>query len=257
MADSMPRALSVRLGESAILQRPLDLPPGFSEKSLRESGDAFAHACAIASQEGAGTLVWVRRYDLVEFAVVLEPQEPLALARLVFYPCMNAVADALALHCPPERPISFDWPDALRFDGGLLGGGRLGWPDDAPDHLPPDWLVFGAQLRSSLVVAPDPGLRPDAVALDELGFEEVEAIDLIESFARHLLTGMHDWSERGAKLLAKRWLDRLARVKGVSHGIDANGDLLMRTDQGTRRRIFVDALASPSWLDPETREPRL
>jgi len=36
-------------------------------------------------QAGAGTLVWVRRYDLVEFAVVLEPDEPLVSARRAFF----------------------------------------------------------------------------------------------------------------------------------------------------------------------------
>ena len=45
----------------------------YGEVALRELGDAFAHGCDIAAEAGAGTLVWVRRYDLVEFAVVLEP----------------------------------------------------------------------------------------------------------------------------------------------------------------------------------------
>ena len=59
----------------------LDLPPGFTGVALREHGDAFAHAQTIAAEAGAGTLVHVRRYDLIEFAVVLEPDEPLVSAR--------------------------------------------------------------------------------------------------------------------------------------------------------------------------------
>ena len=62
-------------------EQTLDLPPGYTLVPLREYGDAFVHGCAIASDAGAGTLVWVRRYDLVEFAVVLEPDEPLVSAR--------------------------------------------------------------------------------------------------------------------------------------------------------------------------------
>ena len=46
-------------------------------RDLREVGDALAHATAIAAEEGAGTLVYVGRFDLAEFAVVLEPDEPL------------------------------------------------------------------------------------------------------------------------------------------------------------------------------------
>ncbi len=41
--------------------------------TLREVGDAFAHAKANAAELGAGTLVFVGRFDSREFAVVLEP----------------------------------------------------------------------------------------------------------------------------------------------------------------------------------------
>ena len=63
----------------------LDLPPAFRLVSLREVGDAFARAQEIAPDEGAGTLVWVGRFDLVEFAVVLEPDEPLRSARRALF----------------------------------------------------------------------------------------------------------------------------------------------------------------------------
>ena len=46
-------------------------------------------------------------------------------------PAWSALADALAVHAPPEKPITFDWPDAIRVDGGLVGGARLAWPKDA------------------------------------------------------------------------------------------------------------------------------
>jgi Biotin/lipoate A/B protein ligase family len=55
----------------------LDLPPPFRLVTLREVGDAMVHATEIAAAEGAGTLVHVGRFDLAEFAVVLEPDEPL------------------------------------------------------------------------------------------------------------------------------------------------------------------------------------
>src|SRR3712207_8603271 len=91
----------------------LSLPPPYSLIALRESGDAFAHACRIAEEAGAGTLVWVRRFDLIEFAVVLEPEEPLRSARRALYCGMIALADAIAAHCPPERDVTFEWPDTV------------------------------------------------------------------------------------------------------------------------------------------------
>src|SRR5262245_42442252 len=111
----------------------LDLPPPFRLIALREVGDAFSHATKVASEEGAGTLVYVGRFDLAEFAVVLEPEEPLRTARRAIYAGLAALADALAVHAPPEKPITFDWPDAVRVDGGLVGGARLAWPQGADE----------------------------------------------------------------------------------------------------------------------------
>lgn len=83
-----------------------DLPPPFRPVVLREVGDAFAHACAHGGELGAGTLVFVGRFDLAEFAVVLEPDEPLAAARCAFYAAMVALADALALLRRSIKPKS-------------------------------------------------------------------------------------------------------------------------------------------------------
>src|ERR1700674_1824737 len=108
--------------------RGLDLPPPFRLGTLREVGDAFAHAAAIAAEDGAGTLVHVGRFDLAEFAVVLEPEEPLRAGRRAISTGICAFGGALAANAPPEKAISFDWPDAIRVDGGLVGGVRLAWP---------------------------------------------------------------------------------------------------------------------------------
>src|SRR5476649_3042713 len=86
----------------------LDLPPGFRLVTLREVGDAFAHAKANAAELGAGTLVYVGRFDLAEFAVVLEPDEPLRTARRAFYAGMAALADALLAHAQPDTAITID-----------------------------------------------------------------------------------------------------------------------------------------------------
>src|SRR5262249_41715725 len=113
--------------------RSLDLPPPFRLVTLREVGDAFAHAQAGATGEGARPLVHAGRRGLVDFPAGHEPAERLNPARRAFYAGMTALADALAVHAPPEKPISFVWPDAIRVDGGLVGGGRLAWPAGADE----------------------------------------------------------------------------------------------------------------------------
>ena len=126
----------------------IDLPPPYTLVRLREGGEAFAHALEIAAKSGAGTLVYVGRFDLAEFAVVLEPSEPLHTARRAFYAGMVALADALRAYAPPNKAVTIDWPDAIRVDGGLVGGGRLAWPKSSGEDDVPAWLVFGAMIAA-------------------------------------------------------------------------------------------------------------
>jgi hypothetical protein len=236
----------------------LDLPPPFRLVTLREVGDAFSHAANIAAAEGAGTLVYVGRFDLAEFAVVLEPAEPLKTARRALYAGLAALADALAVHAPPECPITFDWPDAVRVNGGLVGGARLAWPSAADENEPPAWLVFGAMIRTVALGEEEPGLRPLSAALEDEGFDDLGSGALVESFARHLMVAIDAWQEGGFRAVATNYLARLPPESGVRRDIDDNGDLLLRhmASPTTERRSLLRALAQPSWLDPATGGPR-
>jgi hypothetical protein len=235
----------------------LDLPPAFRLVTLREVGDAFAHARTHAAELGAGTLVFVGRFDLAEFAVVLEPDEPLRGARCAFYAGMAAMGDALAALAPPEKPIAFAWPDAIHIDRGLVGGGQLAWPD-GPEADPPPWLVFGGMVRTVSLAEGDPGLRPLSAALEEEGFDDLGSGRLVESFARHLMVQIDAWQEFGFSEVAKNYLSRLEPEQGVRRDLDEAGDLMVRRmgKAEAERRRLVPALAAPSWLDPATRGPR-
>ena len=245
----------------ADVEQTLDLPPGYTLVALRELGDAFDHGCAIAPEAGAGTLVWVRRYDLVEFAVVLEPDEALVTARRALFAGMNAMADAIAAHCPPEREVSFDWPDAIRFDGGLLGGARLGWPRDCAEAEVPAWLVFGVILRAADMAHVEEVQAAAGVSLLSEGFEMIDTDAIVESFARHLMTAFDLWNERGFEAIARDYLERLPKRKaGERRSIDLNGDLLVSLPaaSGPPDRVgLLDALAKVAWYDRQMRGPKL
>lgn len=245
----------------ADLQQALDLPPGYTLVALREAGDAFEHGCAIAAKAGAGTLVWVRRYDLVEFAVVLEPDEPLQSARRALFAGMNAIADAIAVHCPPEREVNFGWPDTVIFDGGLLGGARLGWPQGCAETDVPSWLVFGVILRAADMAHIEEMEAASGVSLLGEGFQMVDTDAIIESFARHLMTAFDRWKERGFEAIARDYLERLPKRKaGERRSITANGDLLIALPGSggpPERTALVDALARANWYDPQARGPKL
>jgi len=235
----------------------LDLPPPFRLVTLREVGDAFAHAKAIAAEAGAGTLVHVGRFDLVEFAVVLEPEEPLRTARRAFFAGMVALRDALSAHAPPERPITFAWPDAIHVDGGLIGGGRLVWPEGAAETEPPEWLVFGASVRTVAMGEKEAGLRPLVAALEEEGFDDLGSGRLVEGFARHLMVAVDAWQTNEFATVTRTYLHHLTLDKGATPALDSNGDLLVRWrgQKEPDRRDLAAALAVPSWLDPATGGP--
>jgi biotin-(acetyl-CoA carboxylase) ligase len=237
----------------------LDLPPAFRAVSLREAGDGFAHACKIAGKEGAGTLVWVRRFDVVEFAVVLEPEEPLAAARRTHYLAQCALYDALAVHAPPEKLISFVWPDVILVDGGLVAGARLGWPKKASEKEPPAWLVFGAMVRTAIMGVTEPGARPDAAALEDEGFDELGSGRLIETFARHLMVWTDVWQQDGFRPVAEHYLQRLDTAEPVERSIDGVGDLLIRRKGklDTEKKKLVPALEKVSWYDAESQGLKL
>jgi biotin-(acetyl-CoA carboxylase) ligase len=241
-----------------LLDGTLDLPPGFDLITLRESGDAFAHAQKIAAQTGAGTVVHVGRFDLAEFAVVLEPDEPLRTARRAFYAGCVALADALAASAPPERPIDFVWPDTIRVDGGVVGGVQLAWPEGADEEAVPDWLVFGAMIRTVALAEHAPGLRPLGAALEEEGFADVGSGRLVESFTRHLMATVDAWQEQGFMAIAKAYLTRLSHESGAQYQIAENGDLLiLRASKAEpERHALIPALARAGWRDPLTGGPR-
>jgi hypothetical protein len=213
-------------------------------------GEAFVHAQSLAGSAGAGTLVYVGRFDVVEFATVLEPEEPLRLARRALYLGLNALGDALTALGPPGRPVTFGWPGAIHVDGGLVGGGRLAWPAGGSEDHAPDWIVFGGLIRT-VSLGRDAGLHSLPSALEDEGFLELNSERLIESFARHLMSNVDVCQSLGFDAIARHYVERLVVEKAASAAIAENGDLLVqwRGAKKPDRHSLLDTLTSPTWLD--------
>jgi biotin-(acetyl-CoA carboxylase) ligase len=230
----------------------IELPPPFRLVTLREVGDALAYARGHAAELGAGTLIFVGRFDVAEFAVVFEPEEPHASSWRVLYAGMVALARAMASIAPPHKPIVIEWPDAIRVDGGCVGGGRLVAPEDADAGEPPPWLAFGAVIRLASIpgndaAAPARAVAPEQTALEDEGFAEADASRLAEAFARHLMRVIDRWHDDGFAAVAGEYLSCLAPESGVRRDIDANGDLLVR-QAGRRAERHGLRQRRPSWL---------
>src|SRR3546814_10666448 len=86
------------------------LPPVYRLLAI-DQGDALPRACAEAAADaGAGTVVWSRRPDRLDCAVILEPEVPFGQARPAIYVVMLGLGDALAALGPPGKPASYAWP---------------------------------------------------------------------------------------------------------------------------------------------------
>jgi Biotin/lipoate A/B protein ligase family len=234
---------------------PPDLPPPYTLVTLRETGDAFAHACRIAAEAGAGTLVHVGRFDVTEFALVLEPEEPLVRARRVFFAGMAALADAIGAVAPPGRPVVFDWPDTILFDGARIGGGRLGWPADCAEGTVPPWLVFSASLIRARIGVLEGGAAPASTSLEEEQFA-AGSDAILEGFARFLMVALDTWHEKGFGPVAASYLARLT-LPGDAR-LDEAGDLVIGGEAEAPLRLpLVPALEDPAWLDRQTGAPKV
>jgi BirA family biotin operon repressor/biotin-[acetyl-CoA-carboxylase] ligase len=243
-------------------------PPIYRAVSIAR-GSAFAHAVNMASEGGAeaGTLVWTRRRDRLDCAVVLEPDQALGASLPVAYVALLGMADALGALGPPNIPVTFGWPDRIEVNGAAVGGVRLvaaesrGAADAVPDWAIPDWLVLGVSIQVHGYPDDDsPGLRADRTALHEEGFGEVEALPLLESFSRHFLAWMNTWQDDGFDRVRDAWLARASdfdgeitlRVggedrTGIFTGIDGAGALLLGAQDGVSRVALGEALREPSW----------
>lgn len=222
------------------------LPPPFELVTLRERGDAFAAAIDLAPTRGAGTLVRTGRFDALEFALVLEPEEPLASARTAFALCMGAFASALALHVPPQRPLTIRWPDAVFLDGVIHGGGRLASPQGCREDERPGWLVFGATAALERRESAD---VPLAMSLAEAGLDEIDPGLLLADFCAYLLAGLDARVHEGLAAAAEPYLSRLDLKAGLARGLADNGDLLLaRPGASAERLALASALDAARWL---------
>jgi biotin-(acetyl-CoA carboxylase) ligase len=188
------------------------MPPGIS--AARVEAAPVDAARSLADARGPGTLFWAADAASLAAAIVIDPGEPLRLARRAVCAGMLALADALVVAAPPEKPVRLRWPATLLVDGGVAGGGILAWPETVAEDVPPPWLVFGFTLRLAWPDDFHPGETPGQTALVEEGFE-IEPAELLESFARHLLFHAEAFARDGFRPIAAAYgklLDPPGRV---------------------------------------------
>lgn len=217
------------------------LPPPFRPIALREGADALRCASDLAPRHGAGTLCWVRAWGRAEAAVVLEPECPLAQARIALPIAATALVEALAAYGPPELPLGYRWPATFVVNGGACGALRLIAPPNARPAVVPDWIAVGYELRLAFPEPYEPGRDPSRTSLFEEGFHELTPAALVADWARHLMAGLDEWQNTGPRRVAERFLARLLDPppeQGLRRGLDpATGALVLERDGQPPQRL--------------------
>jgi hypothetical protein len=114
-------------------------------------------------------------------------------------------------------------------------------------------------IRTVAMTEEEAGVHPLSSALEQEGFGEAGAVQVTESFARHLMLAIDRWQVEGFDGMAREYLSRLSRERQVSRRIDEQGDLVTQRigAEKIERRNLLKALDVPSWLDPKLGGPRL
>lgn len=236
-------------------------PPLLTGHAVRGSESAFETACARAAggELGAGDVVWSRNTALVDLAVILEPDVPQETAVQMLPLVMVALGDCIGALSPPQVGVTFTWPDIVRVNGAVAGAFRAaaGGPREAQSVAP--WMVLGLTLRHMRGSKdPEPGLSPEITWLSEEGCGELTRTDIIESYSRHFLTWLNNWSEDGFKGVHESWVYRAEErdqemtlehggetLSGQFLGLDESGNLLLKAGDGVRTARLIDRFAFP------------
>lgn len=219
-------------------------PPAYRALMVAGREPFLAAMEAAQHQPEDGLLLWSPEPLCARVAVVLEPADPAPRTAPLALVAMVGLGDALGALVAPEIPVTFDWPDRIYLNGGLVGGVRAAIAPTTADDEVPAWMVIGCRIEvAGEGVDPAPGERPDLTSLFEEGSADISATDVIDAFARHFLLWINRWQEDGFGPVAREFMGR-AEPAGLR--LDSHGNLI-GTD-GTRH-LLTDALQATARID--------
>ena len=194
---------------------------------------------------GAGDVLWSNSQDIAKLAIILEPEVVLENAVQMIPLTMVACGDCLGVLTPPQVGVTFHWPNVIRVIDGFVGQVRV-MASTQNSKAVPEWLIMGLDIRLRHGRKDfEPGEDPSVTALSEEGCTDLTRSEFIESFTRHFLSWINQWSDDGFKPVHAAWLYRATnqneeitvnlRDDGfdcIFLGLDENGNLLGKTEEG-------------------------
>ncbi|MCA9133795.1 MAG: biotin--[acetyl-CoA-carboxylase] ligase [Planctomycetales bacterium] len=169
----------------------------------------------------------------------------------------NAVAQA-AERLVPQQTVQLKWPNDVYIHGrkvaGILIESAPGVTSDAATH--PHWLLgLGLNVNMAWSDAPR-DVADKATCLSRCGGQEVDLGVALVEVAHCLQSELLRWREGSAQWLSE-WRERCLlngrqvevrqtaerHIRGWCEGVDASGQLIVRTEQGTQLLSAGEVLA--------------
>lgn len=196
-----------------------------------------------------GLLVWSLTEDRLRAALVLGPEEPLHSSMVAFCACGTALQNALGTLAPPETAVQLEWTGGVRLNGGHCGGFSIFAATDDPAATP-DWIVVALELTLRLPTSGElePGQTPDWTAFDQEACGEIDPVELLGAWARHIVFWIDTLTNRdGRATLYREWKGLVwdlgkktavvlpgERLEGTFLGVDDDFGMVLKTTGGTR-----------------------
>ncbi len=119
-------------------------PPLLSSKPVRAPKRPFENAChdALQGTAEAGDVYWAKNNRMLDCAIVLEPEVPLAQALQMAYVVMVAFGDAFGAVAEAEVGLHYHWPDKFMINRAEVGRLRIAAPKGTKAGQVPDWVSF-------------------------------------------------------------------------------------------------------------------
>ena len=227
------------------------LPPLY--RLHRTQPDADLRAVARRLADGGaepGTILWSPRADRFQAAMILAPEEPLAVAALAVYLGMLAMGDALGSLIPAGIDVTFSWPNQIDLNGARLGTVDLDVPSATDRETTPEWLVLSFDLSiAGGIEATAETIDVSVTTLEDEGCGAASSGDLLEALARHALVWSNRWHDDGFAPLRPVWMARVDQDREPID-LDEAGDRLETRDGVTRTVGLLDALGCLASEDP-------
>ncbi|NCQ25394.1 MAG: hypothetical protein COW54_10980 [Rhodobacteraceae bacterium CG17_big_fil_post_rev_8_21_14_2_50_63_15] len=229
-------------------------PPLLSGLAVSGATDPFATACTMAvSGCDAGLIVHNITVNRLLAALVLVPEVPLKEAMAMLPACGIGFQNALGALAPPEVAVHLEWAGGIRVNAACCGRLRVaaGGRDPAAE---PAWLVVGLDLPL-LQTTDRPGDTPDQTALHDEGCAEVDALLLLEAWARHTLLWINTWEAEGTRALHAEWRGLAWSIgkevtqnglRGTFIGVDEHFGMLLSADETTHLIPLSTILETPT-----------